>query len=105
MTDPKLVEKARELIREYCDGTFMKDERKWEIVGCPKAIIDEIVLALQSHGDEVRRKTVEEAMKAVCLYCEKGRPFKNNGHPHRGHKGCVLPCYAKAIRKLLEVKP
>lgn len=96
MTDPKLVEKAHGIVYMHNGHSKIKDLTCLE---------NDFADALQSHGDEVRRKTVEEAMKAVCLYCEKGRPFKNNGHPHRGHKGCVLPCYAKAIRKLLEVKP
>lgn len=116
MTDPKLVERAREITSKHlqrpdwidigykdcfvCGTPLDKDEfnkRSASLVG-------EIAQALQSHGEEVRRRTIEECAKVASEFAPK--PIEETYFSEREHDFIrnKVECVVIAIRKLLEVK-
>lgn len=87
MTDPKLVEKASDILLKH----------GWDAMQYPECVKD-FADALQSHGDEVRRKTVEECVE-VAKETRCGCPLRQ--------KCCAdiqAVMSAEALLKLLEVK-
>lgn len=94
MTDQKLVERAREIIYEIeakhypcidVDGSFQL-----------------IAQALQAHGEEVRRKTVEECAKVALAYGNHDHSLC--GTSEAMFEESISNGISTAIRKLLEVK-
>lgn len=87
MTDPKLVEKAREVAMACSEP-----KEEWVMETFYEAAIDKssqiIAQALQAHGEEVRRNTLEE-----CLELVKSKKCDDRNN-----------CCKFIRRKLLEVK-
>lgn len=93
MTDPKLVEKATDLFK-----------RLDRIAPFPGIMIPIITKDLQSYGEEVRRRTIEECAKVASEFAPK--PIEETYFSEREHDFIrnKVECVVIAIRKLLEVK-
>ena len=105
MTDPKLVEKAKEFYGS-CSCGFIEGF-SWDGNHGANCVINRLVSAFQSHGDQVRIKTVEECAKLLCKWCLNDVPFASPGFltgEHELGSASFRKCEAFSIRKLLEVK-